>query len=98
MRADQILPDDVNHGQFDGVTIRKGTVAAFLANARTWTRADAGADQRTQAQTRIAEDLPALRALGLFDVLEIRDERLRGLVEGLAAQAASPTLARNTRA
>jgi hypothetical protein len=82
MRADQILPDDVNHGQFDGVTIRKGTVAAFLANARTWTSADAGADERAQARARIAEDLPALRALGLFEVLEVRDERLRALVEG----------------
>ena len=81
MRADQILPDDVNHGQFQGVTVRKGTVAAFLANARTWTRADA--DERAQAQSQIAEDLPALRALGLFEVLEIRDERLRALVEGV---------------
>ena len=81
MRADQILPDDVNHGQFQGVTIRKGTVAAFLANARTWTDAHAGADAREQARAQIAEDLPALRALGLFEVLQIRDERLRALVE-----------------
>jgi hypothetical protein len=84
MRADQILPDDVSHGQFNGVTIRKGTVAAFLANARTWVRADGDADERAQAQAQIAADLPALRALGLFEVLEIRDERLRTLVDGLA--------------
>ncbi len=79
MRADQILPDDADHARFAGLTIRKGTVAAFLANARTWTRTDAGADERAQAWARIVEDLPALRALGLFDVLEIRDERLREL-------------------
>ena len=80
MRADQILPDDVNHGQFQGVTIRKGTVAAFLANARTCACARASADERAQAQARIVEDLPALRALGLFDQLEIRDENLRAFV------------------
>lgn len=80
MRADQILPDDVDHGQFRGVTVRKGTVAAFLANARTWTDARASADERAQAKAQIVEDLPALRALGLFEVLEIRDERLRALV------------------
>ena len=80
MRADQILPDDVDHGQFRGVTIRKGTVAAFLANARTWADARAGADERAQAQAQIVEDLPALRALGLFDQLEIRDENLRAFV------------------
>ena len=84
MRADQVLPDGVDHGQFSGLTIRKGTVAAFLANARTWTRADAGADERAQARARIAADVPALRALGLFEVLEIRDERLRGLIDEIA--------------
>ena len=81
MRADQVLPDGVDHGQFSGLTIRKGTVAAFLANARTWTRVEAGADERAQARAQIAEDLPALRALGLFEVLEIRDERLRAFVD-----------------
>ncbi len=84
MRADQILPDDVDHGQFQGVAIRKGTVAAFLANARTWADARAGAGERAQAQAQIAEDLPALRALGLFETLEIRDEGLRAFVDGLA--------------
>ena len=83
MRADQILPDDVDHGRFQGVTIRKGTVAAFVANARTWADAGANADERAQARAQIAQDLPALRALGLFEVLEIRDERLRALVDGL---------------
>ena len=82
MRADQILPDDVDHGQFRGVTIRKGTAAAFLANARAWIDACAPADAsaRAQARAQIEQDLPALRALGLFEVLEIRDERLRALV------------------
>ena len=80
MRADQILPDDVDHGQFQGVTIRKGTVAAFLANARTWSDARSDAHARAQASREIARDLPALRALGLFDVLEIRDEALRAYV------------------
>jgi uncharacterized protein len=89
MRADQILPDDASHARFGGLTIRKGTVAAFLANARTWTRAEAGADERAHAQARIAEDLPALRALGLFDVLQVRDAGLRALIEGLCGNDAS---------
>ena len=96
MRADQILPDDVDHGQFQGVTIRKGTVAAFLANARTWTRADVPEIEREQARAQIAEDVPALRALGLFEVLEIRDERLRALVDATSVdspQASRPVAA-----
>ena len=82
MRADQVLPDDVDHARFGGLTIRKGTVAAFLANARTWTHADASAGERATLQEQIAQDLPALRALGLFEVLEIRDERLRAWIDG----------------
>jgi hypothetical protein len=81
MRADQILPDDVDHGEFAGLTIRKGTVAAFLANARTWTRTDAGAGERAQAEAQIVQDLPALRALGLFEVLQIRDRALRAWID-----------------
>ena len=84
MRADQILPGDVDEGHFQGVTIRKGTVAAFLANARAWTRAGADTPERAQAAREIARDLPALRALGLFDVLQIRDEALRALADSLA--------------
>ena len=81
MRAADILPDQANHAVFDGLVIRKGTVAAFLANARTWLRADASTDERAQAQAQIAEDLPALGALGLFELLEIRDARLRAFVD-----------------
>ena len=84
MRADQILPDHADHGQFQGVTIRKGTVAAFLANARTWADARADEDARAQAQRDIVDAVPALRALGLFEALEIRDERLRAFIEGVA--------------
>jgi len=84
MRADQILPDDIDHGQFQGLSIRKGTVAAFLANARAWTDAQASADARAQASREIARDLPALRALGLFEVLEIRDAALRAMVQAAA--------------
>ena len=85
MRAQDILPDHIDHGSFDGVVVRKGTVAAFLANAKTLARADATAAERAAAQRDIADSLPALRALGLFDVLAIRDDALRAWVD--AAQA-----------
>jgi len=88
MRSDQILPDNLDHAEFNGVSVRKGTIAAFLANARTWANARASDDERARAQAQIVEDLAALRALGLFDVLEIRDVRLRAFVEGLAVEPA----------
>jgi hypothetical protein len=84
MRAEDLLPDDVNQGQFNGVTVRKGSVGAFLVNARVLTDPAASAESRATAERDILEALPALRAIGLFDVLQVRDERLRLLVEKTA--------------
>jgi hypothetical protein len=81
MRAEDILSDQQNQREFQGVIVRKGTVGAFLANARVLSDAAAPAEARAQAEQDIVADLPALRALGLFEVLEVRDAGLRRLVE-----------------
>ncbi|WP_133647037.1 hypothetical protein [Paraburkholderia flava] len=81
MRAEDLLPDHLNQTDIDGVAVRKGTVGAFLANARVLQDAAASEAARADAQRDIADALPALRALGLFDVLEIRDATLRAFVE-----------------
>jgi hypothetical protein len=80
MRAADILPDDLNDVTLNGVSVRKGTVGAFLVNARVWADPLTPANERTAVESDIVEALPALRALGLFDLLEIRDPRLRALV------------------
>lgn len=85
MKAEGILPDHVNRVEIDGVSIRKGTVAAFLANARVWSDAHASAQAHAQAECDLLDTLPSLRALGLFDVLEIRDARLRAFVGARSA-------------
>jgi hypothetical protein len=77
MRADDVLSDTANHGDFNGVPIRKGTIAAFLANATAWSDPASSSAQRATAEAHIAEALPALHAVGLFDVLEVRDPALR---------------------
>ncbi|AIO99857.1 hypothetical protein ACUTFY_24120 [Burkholderia pseudomallei] len=81
MKAEAVLPDHVNRVEIDGVSIRKGTVAAFLASARVWTDEQAAAHAREEAERDLLDTLPSLRVLGLFDVLEIRDARLRAFVD-----------------
>lgn len=85
MRAEDLLPDEQNHGQFNGVSIRKGTVGAFLLNARAWLDPASSDDQQAEAERDIVEALPALHALGLFDLLQVRDAKLRELVAGTVA-------------
>ena len=81
MKAQDLLPEHVNQGEFGGVTVRKGTVGAFLVNARIWMDRSASAQNRAEAERDIVDALPALRALGIFEVLEIRDAALRSMVE-----------------
>jgi hypothetical protein len=80
MRAEQILPDEFNQVELQGVTIRKGTVAAFMANARIWSDPAASASAHAEACADMADTLPVLRALGFFDMFEIRDPALRAWV------------------
>ena len=79
MRAEDLLPDHLDQGQFNGIAVRKGTVGAFLINARRLADPGASEEQRRLAEHDIVEALPALRALGLFEILQVRDEHLRRL-------------------
>jgi hypothetical protein len=81
MRADEILADKVNETEVNGVVIRKGSVGAFLANAKIFADPNASAEARSIAERDIVEGLPALRALGFFDILIVRDEQLRAFIE-----------------
>jgi hypothetical protein len=86
MRAEDVLADQQNQGQFNGVTVRKGTVGAFLANARLWLDETTSDAERSIAERDILDALPALHALGLFDILQVRDLALRELVSVSAAR------------
>lgn len=80
MRAQDILPERQNEVRIGDIVARKGSVAAFLANARVLADPAAPAEARAQAERDTRELLPALRALGLFELLEIRDAQVRAWV------------------
>ena len=81
MRAEDLLPDHLDQGQFNGIAVRKGTVGAFLVNARILIDSQTPEDQRTTATQDILQALPVLRALGLFELMQVRDPVLRALCE-----------------
>jgi len=81
MRPEDVLPDSIDHVTIDGQLLRKGTVAAFLASARVWLDPSAEAAQRKQVEEDMTAQLPALRALRLFDILEVRNTTLRTWLE-----------------
>lgn len=81
MRAEDVLADDVNEVKIDGAIVRKGSVGAFLANARLLAPMAADAPERAAIVDDIRDLMPALRALGLFEVFELRDPALRAVIE-----------------
>jgi len=81
MRATEVIPDHINEATIDGVIIRKGTVAAFLINARTINDPHSTLDDRQSAFHDIEEAIPALNALGLFEILEVRSPQIRSFVD-----------------
>ena len=82
MRAEDILPDEASFVDRDGMMLRKGTVAACLATARTWLDAQATPEQVAAAAAAMLAARPALVALGQFDLLRPRDPRLAALLTG----------------
>ena len=80
MSPEEALPDQIDRAEINGVSIRKGTVAAFLQNAMRWSDAATTDADRTELSREIVESVPALRALGVFAVFEARDECLRALM------------------
>ena len=85
MRAQDFLPDTQNEVQINGTTVRKGTVGAFLVNATAFSDPTNTPAVRDAALRDIEEALPALQVLGLFEVLEIRDPKLRAFVDARIA-------------
>ncbi|WP_064576300.1 hypothetical protein [Cupriavidus gilardii] len=80
MKPETMLPDHIDTVQANGITVRKGSVGAFLANWRVLSNPSQSDDRRAAAREDLVALLPALTALGLFDVFEARDPRLRELI------------------
>jgi hypothetical protein len=81
MKAHDILPEGVDTLERNGRVLRKGSVAAFIANAKLLDAADTPADARRTAEADLRELVPVLVEVGVFDVFEVRSPRIRALVE-----------------
>ncbi len=94
MRAEQILPDHADSVDVGGVTIRKGTIAAFFANARVEPIPAQARPHATRPPPIFARRSPALARRGLFDFVMIRDPQLREWIDS-GAPTHSATEARS---
>lgn len=90
IRPEDVLSDSDNSTTVDGVTVRKGTIAAFIANAKLL-ETIAQSDPRHAAIERELRKLaPAVRAIGILDVFTPRTPRIASLLVEPQATSSRP--------
>ncbi len=83
VKPQDVLADGQEYAEFEGVSVRKGSVAAFIANVHALAEVEPGGPRWTEIVAQMRELKPALERIGVLDVFEIRDPKLRELVDNL---------------
>jgi hypothetical protein len=76
IRPEDILPDGQDRAVVGTTSVRKGSVAAFLSNARLLEDAEPGSPDAEEISAQLRDLAEPLRAIGLFEVFEIRSPRI----------------------
>jgi hypothetical protein len=76
IRPEDILPDGQDRAVIGSTSVRKGSVAAFLANARLLEEAEPGSAGEAAITAQLQALAEPLNAIGLFDVFAIRSPRV----------------------
>jgi hypothetical protein len=83
VRPEDVLPDGDEGTEFGGEYVRKGSIAAFIANVNALAEVEPSSAQWEAIVEQLRELKPALVRIGVLDVFEIRDPEVRTLVDGL---------------
>ncbi|WP_326617526.1 hypothetical protein OG863_09050 [Streptomyces decoyicus] len=75
-----VLADGQEQAEFNGVLVRKGSIAAFIGNAKALENLAPGTSEYEAVAQQIRDLKPALDALELFDVVEIRNPDVAALL------------------
>ncbi|GAA2663549.1 hypothetical protein [Streptomyces lunalinharesii] len=84
VRPEDVLPEGIDSTAINGLTVRKGSVAAFVANALRLDDLTEGTPEYAAVVTQMRELTPVLRAIGLLDVFRPHSQA----VERIIAEAA----------
>jgi len=70
------MPDDQNFAELNGITVRKGTMGAFLANLRILSGMSPDAPGRQAIIDQLRQGIPTMRENGLFELFTFRSPEL----------------------
>lgn len=83
VKPEDVLPDGREYADFDGMSVRKGSVAAFIGNVHALAEVEPSSPRWREIVAQLRELKPALEGIGVLEVFELRDPELRALVDGL---------------
>ncbi len=83
VRPEDVLPDDQDSADFGGIELRKGTVAAFVQNAKLLDAAPEGSPAADELVAALSAAVPQLRAIGVLDVFAPVSPRVRSVIEAV---------------
>lgn len=84
VRPEDVLPEGVDSTAINGLTVRKGSVAAFVANALQLDDLAEGTPEHAAIVTQMRELAPALRTIGLLDVFQPRSPAVERILAEVA--------------
>lgn len=68
-------------GIYPGAIVSKGATAAFITSVKAMEGLDRNSVEYSLLVNRIREVKPALYAVGLFDVCDVRDPEIRAILD-----------------
>jgi len=86
VRAEDILPDDVNSKLINGVVARKGSMGASVANARILAAPESTVQEKEAAKEMLKSLAPALVAIGVHEHLTWKNPDIQKIFNEVAAK------------
>lgn len=80
IKPSDILPDGVDSIIIDGKAVRKGTVAAFLANITIYENSNSTAEQREDAYNALVELAPDVNRIGLSKYVVFKNDAVEAIL------------------
>jgi hypothetical protein len=82
VRPEDVLSDEENSTILGGVDVRKGTIGAFIANAKLLDTTPQSDPRYAAIEAELRSLAPAVRAVGLLDVFVPRSSRIASILGG----------------
>ncbi|HHF7372544.1 hypothetical protein [Legionella bozemanae] len=80
IRPEDILPDGVDSTSINGKIVRKGTIAAFLANVEVFEKQDGTEQQKQEAMKAMKELAPEVIAVGLHRYVVFKNREIEQIL------------------